>query len=94
MNNKDLNNILSNFDISSSNNSLERINTGYINDSFYVNYNGGKRYILQKINTNVFKNVEAIKNNIIQSINKLDNIDYHKIKFINTKIGYIFYSSN
>ena len=94
MNNKDLNNILSNFDISSSNNSLERINTGYINDSFYVNCNGKRKYVLQKLNTNVFKNIEAIKNNIIQSINKLDNIDYHKIKFINTKGGDIFYSSN
>ena len=94
MNNKDLNNILSNFDISSSNNSLERINTGYINDSFYVNCNGKRKYVLQKLNTNVFKNIEAIKNNIIQSINKLDNIDYHKIKFINTKVGDIFYSSN
>ena len=50
LNSKDLNNILSNFDISSSNMSLERINTGYINDSFYVNFNGKRKYILQKIN--------------------------------------------
>ena len=70
LNSKDLNNILSNFDISSSNNSLERINTGYINDSFYVNFNGKRKYILQKINTNVFKNIGAIKNNIIQSWQK------------------------
>ena len=64
LNSKDLNNILSNFDVSSSNSSLERINTGYINDSFYINFKGKRKYVLQKVNTNVFKNVEAIKNNI------------------------------
>tara|TARA_B100000029_G_scaffold143887_1_gene139097 strand:- start:280 stop:1335 length:1056 start_codon:yes stop_codon:yes gene_type:complete len=94
LNTKDLNTILSNFDINSSNYSLERINTGYINDSFYINYNGKRKYVLQKINTNVFKKIKEIKNNIALSINKLDNADYHKIHLIKTKSGDIFHSSN
>jgi len=41
---------------------------GHINDTYVVNYklgeNGSKRYIAQKINDNVFKNVAALMENI------------------------------
>tara|TARA_B100000945_G_scaffold313794_1_gene310408 strand:- start:591 stop:1646 length:1056 start_codon:yes stop_codon:yes gene_type:complete len=94
LNNNDLNKILSNFDINISKLGYERIYKGYINDSFYINDDKKRRYVLQKLNTNVFKNIDAIKNNIILSGNKLENINYHKLKFIYTKTGNLFYSSN
>ncbi len=93
LNTTELNNILSNFDVNPSNLTYKRIDTGYINDSFYVSKDGERKYVLQKINTNVFKKIEAIKNNINLSINKLDDINYHKIKFLNTSTESIFYNS-
>ena len=93
MNTTELNKILSNFDVNTSNLTYKRIETGYINDSFYVNKDGKRKYVLQKINTNVFKKIDSIKNNIDLSINKLDDINYHKIKFINTSTDSIFYNS-
>ena len=93
MNTTKLNKIISNFDVNVSNLSYKRIDTGYINDSFYVNKNGRRKYVLQKLNTNVFRRIDAIKNNINLSIDKLDNINYHKIEFLETIGESIFYNS-
>ena len=93
MNTTKLNKIISNFDVNTSNLSYKRIDTGYINDSFYVNKDGRIKYVLQKLNTNVFKRIDAIKNNINLSIDKLDNINYHKIKFLETIGESIFHNS-
>ena len=89
----ELNIILSNFDVNPSKFSYEKINTGYINDSYYIIENDERKYVLQKINTNVFKKIDAIKNNINLSISKLKDINYHKIKFINPINQELFYNS-
>ena len=91
--NSELNRILSNFDVNPSKFSYEKINTGYINDSYFVNVQNQKKYVLQKINTNVFKNIDAIKNNISLSISNLIDIGYHKIKFIDPINQELFYNS-
>ena len=91
--NSELNRILSNFDVNPSKFSYEKINTGYINDSYFVNVENQKKYVLQKINTNVFKNIDAIKNNISLSISNLIDIGYHKIKFIDPINQELFYNS-
>ena len=44
----ELNIILSNFDVNTSKYSYEIINTGYINDSYYIIENGERKYVLQK----------------------------------------------
>ena len=54
--NSELNSILSNFDVNPSKFTYEKINTGYINDSYFISIDDKKKYVLQKINTNVFKN--------------------------------------
>ena len=92
VNKSELNNILSNFDVNPSKFSYEKINTGYINDSYFVNVQNQKKYVLQKINTNVFKNIDAIKNNISLSISNLIDIGYHKIKFIDPINQELFYN--
>ena len=38
---------------------------GHINDTFLVRTDAGERYILQRINTSVFKNAEALMDNVI-----------------------------
>ena len=91
--NSELNRILSNFDVNPSKFTYEKINTGYINDSYFVNLENQKKYVLQKINTNVFKNIDAIKNNISLSISNLIDIGYHKIKFIDPMNQELFYNS-
>jgi len=93
VNNSELNNILSNFDVNPSKFSYEKINTGYINDSYFISIDDKKKYVLQKINTNVFKNINAIKNNINLSINNLKDLGYHKIKFIDPINQALFYNS-
>ena len=45
LNNNDLNKILSNFDVNISKLDYEKINKGYINDSFYINDNRKRRYL-------------------------------------------------
>ena len=74
--------ILSNFNISEESAHLEKISSGYINDTYKLYISEKPKYILQRINTIVFKNVENIFHNIdlIQS-NKVDI----GVKFIRSK---------
>jgi len=43
----------------------ERINSGHINVTYEVRFQSGKRYIVQKINTYVFKNPVEMMQNIV-----------------------------
>ena len=59
--------IINKFDIKGKLISYERYGQGHINDTYLLTYeNEGKneRYILQRINTNVFPNVEGLMNNV------------------------------
>ena len=91
--NSNLNSILSNFDVNPSKFTYEKINTGYINDSYFIIVDNQKKYVLQKINTNIFKNIDAIKNNINLSISNLKDPGYHKIKFVDPLNQKFFYNS-
>jgi len=91
--NSNLNSILSNFDVNPSKFTYEKINTGYINDSYFIIVDNQKKYVLQKINTNIFKNIDAIKNNINLSISNLNHIAYHKINFVDPINQTLFYNS-
>lgn len=79
--------------------SVKAYGNGHINDTYVVQ--STPRYILQRINTNVFKNPEALMENIknvtvflkeeIRS--KGGNPDRETLNFINTVDGDIFYKS-
>lgn len=56
--------VLSRFALSGAPVSLERFGNGHINGTQLVVCEGGARYILQKINTNVFRRPEALMRNI------------------------------
>lgn len=53
----------------------EHLTSGHINRTYLIN-NGGKRYILQRINTDIFKNLEDIMGNISAIANHLEEKAY------------------
>lgn len=61
-------NILEQFDFKGELVSCEPYGNGHINDTFLIEFNCGKnteKYILQRINTNIFKNPDQVMSNII-----------------------------
>ena len=59
----DLKEIISDFGISAKIDSIQRITEGLINTTFLIQANQ-KRYILQKINTIIFKDIAQVMKNI------------------------------
>ena len=57
--------IFNSFDHGSNYLSHSELNTGHINDTFFVNTSSGNKYILQRINHHVFKDVAGLVNNKI-----------------------------
>ena len=56
--------VLNNFDLGAAPVSCERYGHGHINETYLVVTQNGTRYILQKINNTIFKNVDALMGNI------------------------------
>lgn len=63
MNAKELVTVIENFDIEEI--EVQRYGNGHINDTFVVTQNGVKM-LLQRLNTNVFKNPEGVMDNIVK----------------------------
>lgn len=53
------------FEVTSNPESFECCSFGHINSTFFVSVNGERRYVLQKINTSIFKNPEELTENIV-----------------------------
>ena len=81
---KVLNDVISKFKIKLGNYSFKQISQGYINDTYLVSIDGLPTYLLQRINSNVFKDVEGLHKNIIQVLHKLKADDYKKIELFPT----------
>ncbi len=58
-------NIASKFDLCSSVSNIEPYGCGHINDTYLVTTANGTKYILQRINHNVFPNVAGLMSNIV-----------------------------
>jgi Ser/Thr protein kinase RdoA (MazF antagonist) len=80
-----LNDIVSQFDIQSSNFSYKKIYQGYINDTYLLEQNSEPKYILQGINSGVFKNIAALHENIDLALKRLNAIDYTQVILCKTK---------
>lgn len=63
--------IFSEFDHKSNYVSHSEINSGHINDTFFVKTAGNKNYILQRINHNIFKDVPGLVNNKVLTSNHI-----------------------
>ena len=95
-------NILSNFDLDATLISCERYGEGHINETYLaiVKENGvDKKYILQKINSNLFKEVDKLMNNIMlvtefarkRIVEKGGNPDRESLSLVFTKDGKPYY---
>ena len=100
----DFNSIISNFNIDGKLISCERYGEGHINETYLavIEDNGVKKdYILQKINSNLFKNVEALMNNIrlvtefnrARILEKGGNPDRESLSLIYTKDKKAYYQN-
>lgn len=62
--NKNISDILNNFRIEGAPVSCERYGSGHINETYIVETDAYHRYILQKLSTNVFKDIPALMENV------------------------------
>ncbi len=83
----DLNAILEHFSVMKKEYGFSLLTDGYINDTFLVSEDGSPRYILQRINHKVFKNISGVMNNIKNALRYLDAPDYSKITLVETQSG-------
>ncbi|MDP5060556.1 MAG: aminoglycoside phosphotransferase family protein [Maribacter sp.] len=79
--------ILSEFNLNGSSLNWTPLTSGLINDTYLVADEDGKQYILQKINTQVFKNAGILMDNIQFALPVLQAEDYSQITFLNTTAG-------
>ena len=90
----DFKGIISNFNVEGQMLSCERYGEGHINETYLLTTDK-KDYILQKINSNLFKNVEGLMNNIRlvtefnrkEIIKKGGNPDRESLSLLYTKDG-------
>ena len=97
-----LSDIVSKFDISAPINEIKAFGGGLINDTYKVTTKEEKEpdYILQRINHNIFQNVDMLQENIIAVTNHIrkkleekntEDIDRKVLQFIPTKEGKYYY---
>jgi Ser/Thr protein kinase RdoA (MazF antagonist) len=91
MNAQLLNFIVHQFGIDTKNISFKTISQGYINDTFLISINNSPNYILQRINSSVFKDISGLHNNIENALQKLNAEDYEAISLLKTKTSASFY---
>lgn len=83
----DLKRILSNFDLGAKEYTFSPLNIGYINDTYLISDEGVPKYILQRINHAVFKDVVGLMQNIDTALRHLSAEDYSRIELISTSQG-------
>ena len=96
-----VNKILDNFQINGPISSVQPFGGGHINDSFHVQCQnpGESDYLLQKVNSYVFKDIEGLMNNIDVvtthlrkklAENNIQDIDRRSLKLIPLKNGKLY----
>ena len=83
----DLNAILDYFSVTDQNYTFAPLTDGFINDTFLVFDDQLPRFILQRVNHNVFKDISGVMNNIKHALTYLEDTDYSKIVLVETKNG-------
>ncbi len=82
-----LNSILKQFQIPDVTYAFDVISNGFINDTYLVSSNGEPTYILQRINTNVFPNIDSLIHNLDLVLPLLKGEDYESITLARTHSG-------
>lgn len=82
--------ILYQFQIPDADYEFEIISNGFINDTYLVSKNSEPTYILQKINTTVFTEVDSLMHNLDLVLPLLKNDTYSEVKLVKTNSGKSF----
>ena len=90
----DINEIIAQFRFEGELKSVKEFGSGHINATYIADF-GDKSYVIQKINTNVFKNPDALMTNVFSVTRYLKNIiienggepERETLKFIRTRDG-------
>ncbi|WP_455168670.1 phosphotransferase enzyme family protein [Aegicerativicinus sediminis] len=84
------------FNIPKADYSFTTLSDGLVNDTFLVSLNSRPKYILQRINHQVFKSPPKIMSNISRALNIVGGPGYAEIDIIHSKEGngYIKYEGN
>lgn len=94
---KDIKEILSHYSISEDPAEIIPVKTGLIHTSFKIIEAQGNSYLLQKINTSIFRDVEALMKNIALVTNILKkaykNSPYETLELIKTHNGELFHET-
>ena len=77
--------ILGYFSIAPDSFQFKALTAGYINDTFLVTTPDRPLYILQRINHQVFKDIDGLMQNVVKALDSLKAADYAQIKLIPTK---------
>ncbi len=85
--------ILKKFQIPNKKYEFDVIPNGFINDTFLVSSNEEALFVLQRINTDVFSNINALIHNIDLVLPLLKSHDYKEITLIKSKTGSSFVKS-
>lgn len=99
---EELKNILDQFDFKGELISCELFGSGHINSTFLATYNDNdkiRRYVVQKVNSNVFKNIDGLMENIFSVTSYLrkrikeygGDENRETLHFIRTKDGQTYY---
>ncbi len=91
---KYLNKILEHFSQERKPYQFHTIHAGYINDTHLVSDNDVPKFILQRINHNVFKDIKGLMSNIDLALKQLDDPEYAKIALVKTRTKDTFYEDN
>ena len=91
---KQLEDLLKNFKIPSKNYAFAPISNGLINDTYLVSADQNPLYILQKINTKVFQNTEALVQNLDLVLPNLHSSNYQKVELLGTYASKNYYMSD
>ncbi len=83
--------ILQHFLVAPKNYTLKTINNGFINDTFLVLDDEYPKYILQRINKNVFGDIEGLMANLNRALKTLDDTGYAQINLIKTTLGATYF---
>lgn len=97
-----INKIINNFSFEGNLESIEENHQGNINTTYILKFNDKgiyKRYLLQKINSNVFKepylvmkNIELVSEHINKKLKQMNNTKYKPLNFIKTNSGELLYT--
>lgn len=89
-----MNNVIKQFDIKGTPVYCERYGAGHINKTYDIKTDQGKRYILQRINSDIFQNVAGLMRNIelvTAHLAKVSPKEHKPLRLIPTRAGGSYY---